>query len=50
MLALDPVLDEIPQDDKTRGVVLPVTDKAVFIRLLGREDEVAQARQPGQGT
>jgi hypothetical protein len=29
--------------------VLPVTDKAVLLRLLGREEEVAQARQPGQG-
>ena len=45
----DPVLDEIPQDEKTRGVVLPVTDKAALIRLLTREEEVAQARQPGQG-
>ena len=45
----DPVLDEIPQADKRRGVVLPITDKAVLIRLLTREEEVAQARQLGQG-
>ena len=34
---------------KTKGAVLPVTDKAALLRLLGREEEVAQARQPGQG-
>ena len=50
-LVPDPILDEIPQDDKPRGVVLPVTDKAILIRLLTREEEetVAQARLPGQG-
>ena len=30
-------------------MVLPVTDKATPIKLLSREEEVAQARQPGQG-
>ena len=43
------VMDELPQDDKTKGVVLPVTDKAALLRLLSREVEVALARQPGQG-
>ena len=45
----DLIMDELPQDEKTKGAVLPVTDKAALLRLLGREDEVAQARQPGQG-
>ena len=43
------IMDEVPQDEKTKGAVLPVTDKTALIRLLAREDEVAQARQPGQG-
>ena len=45
----DLILDELPQDEKTKGAVLPVTDKAALLRLLSREEEVAQARQPGQG-
>ena len=45
----DPVLDEMPADDKKKGVVLPVTDKAALIRLLARDEEVAQAKPPGQG-
>ena len=45
----DPILDEIPGDDKKAGAVLPVTDKATLIRLLARDEEVAQARLPGQG-
>ena len=44
-----PVLDEPLQDETTRGAVLPVTDKAALLRLLTREEEVAQARQLGQG-
>ena len=44
-----PVLDEPLQDENTRGAVLPVTDKAALLRLLTREEEVAQARQLGQG-
>ena len=43
------IMDELPQDEKKKGAVLPVTDKTVLRRLLTREDEVAQARQPGQG-
>ena len=43
------IMEEVPQDEKTKGVVLPVTDKTALLRLLAREDEVAQARQPGQG-
>ena len=49
MAGLEPVLDETLQEEKTKGVALPVTDKEALIRLLRREDEVAQARQPGQG-
>ena len=45
----DLIMDEFPQEDKTKGAVLPVTDKAALLRLLSREEEVAQARQPGQG-
>ena len=45
----DPVLDEIPQDDNTRGVVIPVTGMAALIRFLAREEEVARARQTGHG-
>ena len=43
------IMDDLPQDEKTKGAVLPVTDKAALLRLLGREEEVAQARRPGQG-
>ena len=43
----DPVLEEPVQDEKTRGAVLPVTDKAALLRLLTREEEVAQAKQLG---
>ena len=42
-------MDGLPQEEKTEGAVLPVTDKAALIRLVGREEEVAQARRPGQG-
>ena len=49
MADYDAVLGEMPQDEKKIGVVLPVTDKLALIRLLTRKDEVAQARQPGQG-
>ena len=45
----DLIMGELPQDDKTKGAVLPVTDKAALLRLLSREEQVAQARQPGQG-
>ena len=43
------VQDEVPQEEKTKGAVLPLTDKATLIRMLTREDEVAQAKKPGQG-
>ena len=42
-------MDELPQDERTKGAVLPVTDKTALLRLLAREEEVAQARRPGQG-
>ena len=45
----DLIMDESPHEEKTKGAVLPVTDKTALLRLLAREDEVAQARQPGQG-
>ena len=45
----DLIIDELPPDETTKGAVLPVTDKAALLRLLSREEEVAQARQPGQG-
>ena len=49
MAGLAPLLDETLQKEERRGVALPVTDKEALIRLLTREDEVARARQPGQG-
>ena len=44
-------MPEVPMEaDVPDGFVLPpVTDKAYLLRLLTREDEVAQAKQPGQG-
>ena len=45
----DLIMDELPEDEKKKGAVLPVTDKSALLRLLTRKDEVAQARQPGQG-
>ena len=39
----------IARGRKKKGTVLPVTDKSAILRLLTREDEVAQAKQPGQG-
>ena len=44
----DLIMVDVPQEDTTKGAVLPVTDKTA-LRLLTREDEVAQARRPGQG-
>ena len=43
--------DEVPMEaDVPDGFVLPpVTDKGFLLRLLTREDEVLQAKQPGQG-
>ena len=38
-----------PLAETTKGAVLPVTDKDALLRLLTREEEVAQARQVGQG-
>jgi hypothetical protein len=49
MIDVEPVLDEIPEEEKTKGVVLPITDKAALIRLLTRVDEIGKAKQPGQG-
>ena len=45
----DLIIDELPEKENRNGVALPVTDKAALMRLLGREEEVAQARKPGQG-
>ena len=45
----DLIMHEVPGDDKTKRTVLPVTDKTVLLRLLNREEEVAQAKQLGQG-
>ena len=43
-------MDEVQMEpDVPDGVVLPMTDKAFLLRLLNREDEVALAKQPGQG-
>ena len=43
-------MDEVPMEaDVPDGVVHPMTDKAFLLRLLNREDEVALAKQPGQG-
>ena len=44
----DAIMDEIPDDEAIQGAVDHVTDEAFLIKLLSREDEVAQARQPGQ--
>ena len=46
---VDLIIDELPEEEKMKGAVLPVTDKTALIRLLGREEEVAQAQKPGQG-
>jgi len=44
------VQDEVPQEEERRkGAVLPLTDKATLLRMLSREEEVVQARKPGQG-
>jgi len=45
----EPIFDEAFDEEKARGVVLQVTDKAVIMRMLTREEEIAQARLPGQG-
>ena len=47
----DAAMPEVPMEaDVPDGFVLPpVTDKEFLLRLLTREDEVAQAKQPGQG-
>ena len=45
----DLIIDELPEKESKNGVVVPVTDKAALMRLLGSEEEVAQARKPGQG-
>ena len=45
----DMATDEVPFEEETRGAMQHVTDKAFLVRLLSREDEVAQAKQPGQG-
>ena len=43
-------MDEVEMEpDVPNGVVLHMTDKTFLLRLLNREDEVAQAKQPGQG-
>ena len=43
-------MDEVQMEaDIPDGIVHPMTDKAFLLRLLNREDEVALARQPGQG-
>ena len=49
--AHDDAMPEVPMEaDVPDGFVLPaVTDKAVLLRILNREDEVAQAKLPGQG-
>ena len=42
-------MDEVQMEaDVPNGVVHPMTDKALLLRLLNREDEVALAKQPGQ--
>ena len=42
--------DLISSDEPVPGALLPpVTDEGVVLRLLGREQEVALARRPGQG-
>ena len=50
---LEPVADDdlIPLDEPlVKGALLPpMTDQQVLLRILGRVDEVAQARRPGQG-
>ena len=47
----DDATADIPMEaDVPEGCVAPpVTDKEFLLRLLSREDEVAQAKQPGQG-
>ena len=39
-------LDETLQHQKTRGVMLPGTDKAALIRVIAWEEDVTKARQP----
>ena len=45
----EPFLEEPALAKTTKCAVLPVTDKDALLRLLTREEEVAQARQVGQG-
>ena len=46
----DTTLDAPMEADVPEGIVVPrVTDKQFLLRLLSREDEVAQAKRPGQG-
>ena len=47
--AYDSVEDDILEEPDTRGAMQHVTDKAFLLRLLSREDEVVQAKLPGQG-
>ena len=43
-------MDEVQMEaDVPNGVVHPMTDNTFLLRLLNREDEVALAKQPGQG-
>ena len=43
------VMDEVLEETTVQGAMQHVTDKAFLMRLLSREDEVAQAKQQGQG-
>ena len=45
----DIATDEVPMETELQGAMQHVIDKAFLVRLLSREDEVAQAKQPGQG-
>ena len=47
----DDTIPDVPMEaDVPDGFVAPVvTDKEFLVRLLSREDEVAQAKRPGQG-
>ncbi|MDP6717376.1 MAG: hypothetical protein QGF59_01920, partial [Pirellulaceae bacterium] len=47
----DDTIPDVPMEaDVPEGFAVPVvTDKEFLLRLLNREDEVAQAKQPGQG-
>ena len=48
---LDAAMAEVPMEANVPDGVAPptITDKAFLLRLLIREDEIAQAKQPGQG-